>query len=68
MANVNIKPIPLELLEHPVRLWPQTPPIFDGPPTAEDIELARELFSALDPDSKTWYRCNHPRLFGDMPE
>lgn len=33
-----------------------TPPIFtDGPATEEDVELARELFEALDEESKEWY-------------
>ncbi len=31
------------------------PPIFDGDPTPEDIELARALFAELDPESQEWY-------------
>jgi hypothetical protein len=35
---------------------PCHPPIFPaGPPTAEDIALARALFAELDDESKAWY-------------
>jgi hypothetical protein len=42
--------------EVPELLWPVYPPIFDGEPTAEDIELALALIEALDPPSRRWYR------------
>jgi hypothetical protein len=37
---------------------PGHPPIFPfaGEPTAEEIALARALYSKLDPESKAWYR------------
>jgi hypothetical protein len=55
MANVNISPMPLWARALPRRMRPTPPPIFDSEPTPADIELARELFDALDPDSQDWY-------------
>jgi hypothetical protein len=55
MANVTIKPLPAAYREIPERLRPRHPPIFDGEPTPEDIELARALFAELDAESQKWY-------------
>lgn len=57
MTTVIIKPMSEWMRKTPTRWWPMPPPIFpDGPPTEEDIALARELFAALDPQSQEWYR------------
>jgi len=63
VANVNLVPLPSWALKLSPRLWPQTPPLFDGDPTEDDRELARELFAALDPDSQAWYRSHHADFF-----
>lgn len=53
---VTINPLPQWSRELPERLRPMHPPIFGiDTPTADDIELARELFAALDPESRRWY-------------
>jgi hypothetical protein len=54
-TTVTINPIPEAYRRHPERLWPCFPPIFDGPPTQQDCELALELWRLLDPASKRWY-------------
>ncbi len=57
MSKVNIRPLPVAWRKIPARLRPLPYPIFTGqPPTSADRELARELFSALDQESKAWYR------------
>lgn len=55
---VNIAPLPLAYRSISNRFRPKHPPIFqgDGEPTDADIELARELFLELDPESQEWYR------------
>lgn len=64
MTTVEIKPVPEWMRKTPVKWWPLPPPIFlDCPPSDDDIELARELFEALDPESQTWYRRAYPGLF-----
>ncbi len=55
MANVNIAPLPLWARALPKWMRPTHPPIFDSEPTPADVELAHELFDALDPDSQEWY-------------
>lgn len=65
MGTVNIQPMPMSYRELK-RFRPMPPPIFpDGPPTDDDIELARELFQALDPESQEWYRRGGSRVFDD---
>lgn len=56
MANVNIRPLP-ESWRRFAERWtqPNYPPIFDGPPTQQDRELALALWRELDPQSKRWY-------------
>jgi len=70
MTNVNIRPMPRVLLKYSMKFRPTVAPVFSdiGPegPTPEDRALARELFLALDEESKEWYRYNCPRLFGDL--
>jgi hypothetical protein len=57
MATVNVQPMPQSYRNISTRFRPGAPPIFpDGKYTAEDLELARELFKALDPESQEWYR------------
>jgi hypothetical protein len=64
---VEINPLPLWCRKIPRRLWPGFPPPFpDGTPTPDDIEEARELYLALDPQSQWWYRSLRPRL--GLPE
>lgn len=57
MATVNIVPMPLYCRKIKPIYRQMPPPLFpEGNPTSEDIELARELFMALDEESKVWYR------------
>jgi hypothetical protein len=63
MANVTIKPMPAAYREIPERLRPGHPPIFDGDPTPEDVELAQALFAELDAESQRWYRGRGTWLF-----
>jgi hypothetical protein len=56
MAKVTIRPLPAGYRKVSERLWPNFPPIFDGPPTQADIELALALVAELDPMSRRWYR------------
>jgi hypothetical protein len=66
-AKVVLVPMPERWLQISMRLRPGCPPVFvDGAPTAEDRELARELFLALDADSRAWYSYNLPHLFADL--
>ena len=61
--TVSIEPMPLAWRAIPRRWWPRHPPPFpDGPPTAEELELARELYLALDEVSQAWYAALRPRL------
>jgi len=53
MREVNIKPLPENLRGK--RFKPLTAPIFSGPPTREEIELALALFEELDAESQEWY-------------
>jgi hypothetical protein len=62
MATVNIIPLPAGFVKHARRWWPGHPPIFDGEPTVADRQLARELWAALDPDSREWYARHCPWL------
>jgi hypothetical protein len=55
MASVTIEPLPPAYRAIPERLRPAHKPIFDGPATEQDVELARALFAELDPESKRWY-------------
>ncbi|RJR40794.1 MAG: hypothetical protein C4576_19715 [Desulfobacteraceae bacterium] len=70
MTEINIRPMPRSYLKIPMRLRPCIPPFYlDIPPegvSREDRELAYELFQALDPESKAWYRYNRPSLFADL--
>lgn len=52
---VNVVPLSLSVRAIPRRYRPQPPPIFDCEPTEADVELARELFAELDPESQRWY-------------
>ncbi len=67
MAIVSVEPLPVRYRKIPARLRPGTPPIFpdDEEPTQADIDLARELFQALDGDSQDWYR-RQTRLFDGL--
>ena len=69
MTNrVQIVPIPEWYASRGItRFLPMPPPIFpDGDPTPADIELARELFLALDPNSQRWYRFRGRDIFADL--
>lgn len=52
---VNVTPMSTALRAIPKRWRPNHPPIFDGPPTRDDIVLAVELIEALDDESRAWY-------------
>jgi len=66
MATVNVQPKPESYRKYG-RFVPGPPPIFtDGDPTPADVELARELFKALDDDSKRWYRHRSGGIFADL--
>lgn len=53
--TVVIKPLPAAWVGKP-RFRPLHPPVFpDGDPTPDDLELALELFEALDAESQSWY-------------
>lgn len=57
MATVNVRPLPDAYLKITPLYRPRPGPIFiGGDPTPADVELARELFLALDDESKRWYR------------
>lgn len=64
MTNVNVYPIPDAY--RGLRFQPMPQPIFDGDPSPDDIELARSLFLALDPESQRWYR-GFPTFVDLMP-
>ena len=65
MATVNIKPMPATYRSIPEKFRPCHPPVFpDGKPSAEDVELARELFRELDEESKAWY--GRTGIFSDL--
>ena len=67
MATVNIVPMPLYWRGKSSKYRPMPPPIFpEGPATEDDIELARELFKALDEESQAWYRSWHFKTFEDL--
>ena len=67
MATVNVRPMPEALRAVSPRFRHQIPPTFpDGKPTEADRELARDLFTALDPASREWYRGNSPALFAGL--
>lgn len=64
MATVSVRPL-LDWERKLNRFRPSHPPIFsDGEPTQHDVELARELFLALDPESQRWYGTS--ALFVDL--
>ena len=61
MTICTVKPMPEAYRRIKKKIYrPMHPPIFldidPGGLTAEDWELARELFSILDEESKEWYR------------
>ena len=65
--TVHIQPLPRWCLKHPTRFRPGIPPMFrDLPegegPTEADKALAYELFLALDPESRAWYRRSSPTI------
>jgi hypothetical protein len=66
MTEVIIKPMPESYRKIPSRLLPMAPsPFADLPPegpSAEDWELAKELFKILDPESQRWYARLFPQL------
>ena len=65
MSEVHVNPMPKGIRAIPERWRPLPPPIFpNGDPSPEDIELARELFLALDPESQRWYSVM--RTFRDL--
>lgn len=68
MSRVEIIPLPESWRKIPRKYQLRHPPIFpDGEPTAEDIELACELFKALDSESQEWYRrCGSRTLFDGL--
>ena len=50
------------------KYWQGTPPLWpNGEPTADDIELARDLYRCLDPHTRDWYG-RRSKLFGDIFE
>lgn len=63
--TVNVLKMPPTIRDIPPRFRPMPPPIFPyGDPAPADIELARELFLALDLESQRWYRgCG---IFADL--
>jgi hypothetical protein len=63
---VEINPVPVWCRKFSRRLWPGHPPVFDGEPTAADLEEARALYLALDPQSQWWLRSLRSRL--GLPE
>lgn len=57
MATVNVRTLPDAYLKIKPLYRPRPGPIFlNGEATAADVELARELFMALDDESKRWYK------------
>ena len=60
--TVNIRPMPVAYRSIPEKWRPQHPPIFDGDPTPDDLDLARELWLALDEESQRWYSGLHARF------
>lgn len=67
MTNINIIPMPLWMRSIRRTLWPLPPPVFpDGAPSPEDQLLARELFRALDHESKQWYQRGGSKLFAGL--
>lgn len=68
--NVKIQPLPPHFRRIPARLRPMHPPIFEGSgePTADDHKLARELWRALDSESRRWYLAGSPAgTFAGLP-
>lgn len=66
MAKVVVRPLPQKCREISPQWRPSHPPIFpDGPPSAQDIELARALFRELDDESKDWY--GRAGIFAGLP-
>lgn len=54
--TVEISPMPQTIRSIPERWRPVPPPMFTaGTPTAAERELARDLWRALDHDSRRWY-------------
>lgn len=57
--TIHVKPMPQSYHRISKKFRPQHPPVFMdiGPAgvTSYDINLARELFKILDPESKDWY-------------
>lgn len=51
--RVDIRPMPAWARGKRFPTLP--PPVFQGEPTRQDIELAIALFEELDPESQTWY-------------
>ncbi len=54
--TVAISPMPQKIREIPERWRPGPPPVFpDGKPTDAERALARDLWRALDLESRRWY-------------
>lgn len=57
MTQVTVERMPASFRKFSPRFRPRPPPIFqDGDPAPADVQLARDLFMALDDESKRWYR------------
>lgn len=46
-------------------LWPMGAPLIP-PPTADEIEAAREVLADADPWTRLFYATRYPKLFGDL--
>ncbi|PIV89412.1 MAG: hypothetical protein COW48_00640 [Hydrogenophilales bacterium CG17_big_fil_post_rev_8_21_14_2_50_63_12] len=54
--TVQVNPLPAAYRSISKKFRPTPPPVFpNGEPTADEIELARELFALLDAESREWY-------------
>lgn len=51
--SVDIRPMPTWARGKRYRV--SAPPVFQGEPAREDLELALALFEELDPESQAWY-------------
>lgn len=61
--NVHVVPLSAAARVLPARLRPLPPPIFpSGEPSADDRDLARELWRELDDESRAWYVVGSPWL------
>lgn len=59
--------VPVSELLRRVRptLWPGAAPLIP-PPTADEIEAAREVLADADPWTRLFYATRYPGLFGDL--